>query len=479
MFLPQSVLEEMLHRCGIDGWNKLYLSSEVGKRKDTAELYRHVLRETGLSPRQVVMIGDNARSDCQIPCDMGMQSVTVLQPKVLASAYPQMHALIRAATQSNNLQYDTALGLVIHKLFATTRPRGAGRYAFFPYTWQDIGYAFLGPALVGFAQWIAQEAEDSGIDCFFFLARDGKIMKQVYDLYHDATGQGPESVYLIASRRAVTVPAIRDTQDIEAIAGVNYFENTLELFMEERFGVQVTEEDIATLRQKKLLPQDSSKVTVLTSGDRKTIFQIVAHFAERIFAGAAHEGKGLFAYLDSVGFLSPNSAVVDVGYSGTIQGCLAKFLEAPTHGLYMFTTTGAYKLEEVDSSYKGYLAEDQNASESPYYQYSFFLERLLSADETQLRSYSLSDAGEFVLEYKDADEELSKTESVRADLHKGLHAFIADFFRVRESLLSDFTIPKQFVRDMYLTIGKDIATHYTHLSEELALDDYYCGRGIV
>ena len=69
---------------GIVGWHALYLSSEVGLRKDTGDLYHHILATEQVTPQQILMIGDNEHSDVQIPSDMGIKIWHVMRPVELA-----------------------------------------------------------------------------------------------------------------------------------------------------------------------------------------------------------------------------------------------------------------------------------------------------------------------------------------------------------------------------------------------------------
>lgn len=45
MFLTKDIIETMLFQNGIDTWDNLYLSSDIGKRKDSGELYEYVLKK--------------------------------------------------------------------------------------------------------------------------------------------------------------------------------------------------------------------------------------------------------------------------------------------------------------------------------------------------------------------------------------------------------------------------------------------------
>ncbi|EGY29226.1 hypothetical protein Rin_00008110, partial [Candidatus Regiella insecticola 5.15] len=59
MFLSEETIHSMLKDNGIEGYNKLYLSSARGLRKDTGDLYALMLKEEGIRGEEVSMFGDN------------------------------------------------------------------------------------------------------------------------------------------------------------------------------------------------------------------------------------------------------------------------------------------------------------------------------------------------------------------------------------------------------------------------------------
>jgi FMN phosphatase YigB (HAD superfamily) len=87
MFLPRRMVEKMLSENGITGYHALYLSSDIGVRKDTGELYRLLLEREQIAPGELLMVGDNEHSDVQIPLNMGIQVCHVLRPIEAASFF--------------------------------------------------------------------------------------------------------------------------------------------------------------------------------------------------------------------------------------------------------------------------------------------------------------------------------------------------------------------------------------------------------
>lgn len=74
MYLPMNIIAAMLNRCGYEGYEYLYVSSEYGITKRHGSLFAHVLRDKKISPDRVLHIGDNFISDYLIPKKAGMKS---------------------------------------------------------------------------------------------------------------------------------------------------------------------------------------------------------------------------------------------------------------------------------------------------------------------------------------------------------------------------------------------------------------------
>lgn len=83
---------------------------------------------------------------------------------------------------------------------------------------------------------------------------------------------------------------------------------------------------------------------VEVKGDIRQLMPVLEELAEKIVARSRIERPGLTVYLDMIGLKDvASAAVVDVGYSATIQGMLSGFLRKPIQGYYMLTTAKAHE----------------------------------------------------------------------------------------------------------------------------------------
>ncbi|MBQ5447921.1 MAG: hypothetical protein IIT52_03515, partial [Candidatus Methanomethylophilus sp.] len=63
MYLPESVLAEMLSVCGYGGYERLFLSNVADRNKASGDIYDHIVSDLGVPADRIVMIGDNKKAD--------------------------------------------------------------------------------------------------------------------------------------------------------------------------------------------------------------------------------------------------------------------------------------------------------------------------------------------------------------------------------------------------------------------------------
>ncbi|HRB96446.1 MAG TPA: rhamnan synthesis F family protein [Nitrosomonas sp.] len=481
MYLPKPVIEKMLKHHGISGWHAFYLSSDTGFRKDTGDFYRQLLIQENVSPSEIMVIGDNEHSDLQIPDNIGMKLLHVMRPVELARAIPRFGAIIENTLYCGDLNRQLTLGTLVQANF---------RPLFFPHfdpsdlvpaTPWTTGFTIAGPLVLSFVQWLAAKAAADSIQHLYFLAREGQILKLVYDQWVSNDANAIPSDYLVLSRRAITVPMISNFDDILQIARVQYYPNHLSEFIQERYGLRLSHEEYEDLARLGLWPKN--KLVTVESGKIDHLIPVLQALETRIITIAQSERPGLLAYLNNLGLTEvSNAAIVDIGYSATVQGYLNDLINKGINGYYLMTRKRA---EQVSSKYKviaqGYFCHyiHPDINSPVILRESFSLEKLLSSDDAQIVSYRQADSGDILPEFRHLADEERLSMLKRAEIRRGIMDFVNQSIMIRDKLVSDFKVPPDIAIDLF----EEFIAHPSQAEQDilgaLVLDDHYCGRGIV
>ena len=117
-------LKLLLVKCGIDGYDKLLISCEIGKRKDTAELWNDLSMQ-GFAGK-IIHIGSNEMSDAQLAGDRNFGIYHLMSAINLFSQVPFGRVLLEKIGGNMSLYASICLGVTLAKDFQSPfRLRGS------------------------------------------------------------------------------------------------------------------------------------------------------------------------------------------------------------------------------------------------------------------------------------------------------------------------------------------------------------------
>ena len=192
MYLPTKTIELMLRRCGIAGYDKLYLSSEIKLKKGTGNLFRYVLGDMKIKPKQLFHIGDNKRGDFLRPRMLGIRAFWIPTKRNHLNYYSETEL----ATEQDFFSYRTMSAFINNHL-----PEDKNPY------WK-VGYEVLGPLLYAYTKWLIADLKDKSIQKVFFQSRDGFIMKKAFDMLCNLDNIQIQSTYLYVSRQSLVFSSV-------------------------------------------------------------------------------------------------------------------------------------------------------------------------------------------------------------------------------------------------------------------------------
>lgn len=474
MYLPKDTLKQILQNLGITSYHELYLSNDVGFRKDTKTLFPYILEKEKLTPAELLHIGDNEHSDIQIPQEIGIGVFLVKKSKELFLQTNTAKEIFNARFQNASHYTRITLAMGINKCFDDPFPKSN---SLINSDLQRFGYFYMGPLLLSFTKWVAATADKQKIDRLLFLSRDGEILYKIYQLLGKHSSQQlPQADYVEISRQVTTKPFIEENGLVNKAFTVPYNGDTLTNFFNTRFGIDISYLDYKKLNEygyenldgKVFLPQDLEKLKPLAAyifeTNKKTFDTKSVNTIKYL------EHKKLFD--DS------KKAIVDIGYSGSMQKFLNEVSGKPIHGLYMITNnTIQANIGKPGIFTKGLFADNTDPADTTttIQKYNLFYETILSSINGSVKSYKLK-SGKPYPEYQQVDyDEREKVKKLPL-IHKGILDFCEDFLSIFKDL--DAIPYEEF--DLLQAAFKHFLENPTMediiMFSGYSLDDYYCGN---
>jgi FMN phosphatase YigB (HAD superfamily) len=194
-YLPWDFIRELLETNGF--WRSgdgLYVSSQRGVTKSDGQLFKLMLEEEGILPKQLLHTGDDPRSDVLVPRRLGIMSrqettchLTPTERAVAIAGGTRVHATSRLSGEMRayRVRVSTDEGTVE----------------------RDFASSFLGPFLLTFASWVLSRAEQDGITRLYFVSRDCYLLMKVASVLSPLFG-GIECRYLYISRQSLFLPTL-------------------------------------------------------------------------------------------------------------------------------------------------------------------------------------------------------------------------------------------------------------------------------
>ena len=482
MFLSADEIRAMLLDAGISAFDRLYVSSECGVRKESGELFRHILAEEGVPAAAAVMLGDNPVSDQSVPQGLGLRVLAVENPLARLMHAPRLQALCQQAKDSGDLDSHLWAGLMVQQAMGAPRPLPVLDAASLTQGGREgMGYAVVGPLLVAFCQWLHETARAQGIERLYFLAREGQLIQAVFAALYPNDALTANARYLVLSRRAISVAMIESIDDIEAIARAQYAPNALETLLYRRFGLRLSEARIAALQREGHWPR--TRNVTIADGNIAAIRPVLKALAPEIIAQARAERAPMLAYLREIGLDSDDArpaAVVDVGYSASIQDRLCTLLARPVHGLYMLTRDGA---AQVGARHQvticgGYAENLRAPSDHPLNLYNVPMEMLMGSDDPQIRHFVQDAHGHVEPHFQELSAQEQESAPLRAQLRAGALAFARDWRTLVERGLAQ-RLHRQDAVAFFTQFWENLSARERAEIATIATDDHYCGMGIV
>lgn len=447
MYYSSQQLKSLLEPLGIEGYEKIFVSSEFGKSKEDGGLYEEFLRFTG--KKSILHIGDNRRADIEQAEKYGLLTYQLYSGQELLSVSSMQSLLSDIQEIASRLLLGLFVANAFQDPFVLCESRGKVQIK----DLKNLGYLYFGPLLSEITIWLRNEIQEKKIDQLLFPSRDGYLMQKLYALLcqmEDSECQYPNHLYFRTSRRAVSVAALKTVDDIRFLMK-RKFHGSNEAFLWKRFGVCLDQLD----EKNKYENKEDSEAFILQHTDA-------------ILKNAEKERTPYLAYLHKMHIGEGQKiALFDFVSGGTVQYYLEKLLGKKMYGLYAATSNlpnDRFALHDgIEAAYGNFTSYGTTYALERCY---LVLEAVIAEpQETFMR-----------FDQKGQEEYCDKTSASQAEIgeiQSGILAYANDWFQLRKLAQLPVSCLKKADEILGMAFQQcDVAEHIKNIFEN---DDEYDG----
>lgn len=468
IYYDLTTVKRILEKCGYPSDLNIYLSSEANKLKLTGDLFDYAIEKSNIDRKDVLHIGDNKNSDIKSARNKGLEAYYVasaweifrenskipeyvnIKNPLASSAY-----LGLCATKWNELYFN---GKYDQK--EITFSMGSPYY---------FGYSILGLMFYTFAQWILNKAKKDNVTRLYFLARDGGIVKECFDVINKQVNTDIESYYLLSSRRSFNIPSLKSSEDIERVLTVNFSTISLKDLFLNRLGVDLLDKDIVDSRF------DSIDEMVTFTNDLDDILKLAKSMESKILINANEEREELIEYLEKQNiFKKGKIGVVDIGHQGSMQRSLRSLTGREDLKGYYFCTFDAITKYLSDEDYSAFYQDkitpkDKN---NDYISHILMYETIFLNETTSF--VRIKNGSPVFLKTN----EKGRIEFIRK-VHAGIIQFAKDYVNLLKNATLDIEVTSHESTKPYNGFLKSPTFIDAQIFSKVCFENKYSGRGVV
>lgn len=362
MYLDRNTIEEILLSNGINGYERLYISSEERCLKYNGRLFVRALSSLEIAAKDIIHIGDGWTSDIEGSDKADIESIFL--PKTIEVFENKIEGcqtnrcsdiglescgeFINYQKVKESLGFRCMQAMVANEYFdnpyRTFNPESD--FNMDPYF---IGFYLLGMHITGVVKWINEIITEKRFDNVLFLARDGFLPMKAYEVYRKYTEDVcARNMYIQASRKALMPIMIKDPI------------NLYQLPIEYRAHSPKTLCSVLDFMMKDISDEKILKVLKSVDMDYDMPFQdlekfhrFVELFRKEFYDPEKHEiQKELVRKYYRT--LPDNSIAFDMGYSGRIQAAICKASNCKIDAMFLHEDFKTASLMKENANFKIY-----------------------------------------------------------------------------------------------------------------------------
>lgn len=361
----ETFVVQALRNAGYTQYDKIYVSSKIGKKKHSGDLFAHIAKEIKVDTKSILHIGDNSIGDLSKAQEAGWNSIQItsareraieimktreISPEVINKSFFLRSALSMFAEEFYQIKsYDT-----IDKTSEMEEKRG------FLENEVEFGYLALGPIMVSFSDWIIQQAMAKNCTSIVCFARDCYLPYHIINKILSARGKEQEMDvhYIATSRKGLMGMNIYTPEDFLTVRIDDFArKNPFSSLVSSRFGLDPTIISRNVLERWNVTALDTPVGKLTPAAIYGVIYEHALEKWDEISKPIKQKREAYKKYLIQEGVdLSKKTLGVDFGYKGTTHKMINSLFEGGLESAFFMTFAddfGQDPIENAESYYKG------------------------------------------------------------------------------------------------------------------------------
>lgn len=350
-YYSKEQLTKLLEKCNIEFYTDIFASCEYKTAKNAALFEKVKERFYG---KKCLHIGDDIIADIESARQHGIAACQVCSGIDLLESVGYLGLWDSIEGLANRIK----IGMFVSRIFNSPFQFEKKEYKIAIQSAFDLGYLLFAPVISDFVIWFENQVKQYHLSNIWFCARDGYLIKKMYDELHG----NRESAYFLTSRTAAIRAGVESEEDIAYVSSMK-FGGPIDEQLQERFGIMVKNEEAYHMDRNKSLPD----------------------YSRAILSKAFICRKNYQAYIDKLQMKDGDIAFFDFVAKGTSQMYIQRLVSRHLKGIYFLQLEGEYMQGKGLDILPFYSRQEMDTSE--IYENYYILETVLTSSMPSITEF--------------------------------------------------------------------------------------------
>ena len=351
-YYTKEQISQILERIGVASVTDVLISCEYGTSK-TGNLFEELKAVSGEA--DILHVGDDIVADIESAKRHGINTFQIYS----AAELLELVGGLKLSETENSLSDQIKVGMFVANLFNSPFQFEDDEKRIHAEDAKDVGYLFCAPMIMDFTKWFEEESKDAGNTNRWLCARDGYLLKRLYEIMFPSQ----KAEYFYTSRISAIRAGVESIDDIEYVYGMKFsgeFKENLKI----RFGISAEVLDTADI--------DNGQEGLLK-------------YSKAILDNSKRKKENNLKYIEKLDVQYGSISFFDFVAKGTSQMYIQRLTQNPIKGLYFLQLEPEF-MKDKNLDIKPFYTEMERDSSAIFDNY-YILETLLTSPEASVDEF--------------------------------------------------------------------------------------------